>query len=161
MSATPPLQRLAAYVRAAMAQAGYTYEEGRRTGDLQRLADATKQAAHRLGGNFTSMDTASLGRLLRGERMPRPTSLYPLADALGVDYRDLMVEAGIIPPEALGTPTRTRVRSRPTPDDVAEAWGIKDDAGRAVVRAMHDRLATKTDDDTDATNTDGSAEAQG
>lgn len=147
MTESSQLQQFAEYLKKALASAGYSYEAGRRTGDLSRLAEATEQAAARLGGNFTALGVDSLGRLLRGERMPRPSTLYPLAEALGVDYRELMAAAGILPARVLGPVVAQQAPFRPTPDQVADAWGITDDAGRALVRAMFERLASTSEAD--------------
>lgn len=158
MSTSSPLQRLAAYLKTALPAAGYTYEEGRRTGDLQRLADATHAEAARLGPEYTGLDIGTLGRIIRAERMPKPSALAPLAAALGVDYRELLVEAGIIPAELVAKTDNRWVRSRLTPDEVAAAWGITDAEGIARVRAMYDELTVKPDA---PAATPGSAEAQG
>lgn len=159
VSTSTPLQRLAAYVKSRLPAAGYHIEEGRRTGDNQRFVRDMQAAVERLGGDVEAMDRGMLTRLLKAERMPGPRTLLPLATALGVDYRELLVEAGIIPPELVAESDNPPVRSRLTPDEVAASWGITDAEGIARVRAMYDELTVKPVD-TPAAST-GDAEAQG
>lgn len=145
---TSVLKRLADYVMAAALAAGYDVRPGKRTGDKKRLADAA------------GMDPGQLSRLLSAERMPDARHFAPLARALHVPLTELLVQSGIIPAESLTQEHLRSVSSTPiAPDTVAESWGIEDEAGRELVRAMYERLARrrlKADD----SGQDGGSEAQ-
>lgn len=145
---TSVLEQFAEYVTTAALRAGYDVRPGKRTGDKKRLAEDA------------SMDPGTLSRLLKGERMPEPRSFAGLAKALRLPLTTLLVEAGIIPAESLTREHLQSVGSRPiTPDEVAESWGIRDDAGRELVRAMYERLA-RNRRPTQDTDQEGGAEAE-
>lgn len=146
---TSALQRLADYVMQAALDAGYDVRPGKRTGARQRLAQDA------------GIDPGQLTRLLGAERMPDARYFAGLAKALDVSLTTLLVEAGIIPAETLTQEHLQSVRSHPiTPDEVADSWGIEDDAGRQLVRATFESLrARRKQQDTD--DQPGSAEAQG
>lgn len=127
---TSVLQDFADYVMAAALRAGYDVRPGKRTGDKKRLAEDA------------SMDPGTLSRLLKAERMPEPRSFAGLAKALRLPLTTMLVEAGIIPAESLTREHLQSVSFRPiTPDEVAESWGIHDEPGRELVRAMYEKLA--------------------
>lgn len=126
---TSVLERFSRYVMQAAFAAGYDVTKGRRTGDRKRLAQDA------------GMDQGALTRLLDGERMPE-TKVFPgLAKALDVSLVDMLIESGIFPAESLTQDPHKSVSSRSlTPDDVADAWGINDPAGREMVWGMYERL---------------------
>lgn len=126
---TSVLERFSRYVTEAAFAAGYDVTKGRRTGDRKRLAQDA------------GIDQGSLSRLLDGERM-LATEHYPrLAAALRVTLVEMLIESGIYPAESLTQDPHKSVSSRSlTPDDVADAWGITDPAGREMVWGMYERL---------------------
>jgi transcriptional regulator with XRE-family HTH domain len=145
---TSVLEQFADYVMAAALRAGYDVRPGKRTGDKKRLAEDA------------GMDPGTLSRLLKAERMPEPRSFAGLAKALRLPLTTMLVEAGIIPAESLTREHLQSVSSHPiTPDEVAESWGIQDEAGRLLVRAMYERLA-KNRQQADNADQEGGAEAE-
>lgn len=131
--------RLAAYVRRHAPHAGYDLGAWGEQSRLARDAD---------------MDTGTLARLLRGERVPLPKALWPLAQALSKRtspttaqqdarhcYTEMLVAGGIIPAESV---TRQPVDLAPaqpiTADDLAAQWGVTDPDGRKLVSDMLARL---------------------
>lgn len=145
---TSVLEQFASYVMAAALRTGYDVRPGKRTGDKKRLAEAA------------GMDPGTLSRLLSAERMPDPRSFAGLAKALRLPLTTLLVEAGIIPAESLTHEHLQSVGSRPiTPDEVAESWGIRDESGRQLVRAMYENLA-KNRRKAEGTDQEGGAEAE-
>lgn len=144
---TSVLENFAKYVMEAALQAGYDVRPGKRTGDKKRLSEDA------------GMDPGTLSRLLSAERMPEPRSFAGLAKALRIPLTTMLVEAGIIPAESLTQSHLQSVGSRPiTPDEVAESWGIHDDAGRELVRAMYENFAKRRRNAD--THQEGEAEAE-
>src|SRR5688500_10823261 len=84
--ATPPThaQRFAAVVVPAAQRAGYTGH-----GSQARLA------------RDTGMSESSISRMLNGQAIPELRFLGPLALAIGMKPRDLLLKAGLISPESL------------------------------------------------------------
>jgi transcriptional regulator with XRE-family HTH domain len=123
--ADPAVEQLAAYVHQAALAAGYDLDAPR-SGDKTRLA---KDAG---------ISLTSLSRLLSRDRMPDTRALPGLAMALRVPIADLLVKGGIMPEDALTTPPPERPL---TPDEVAKRWGVQDEAGKALITAMYERLA--------------------
>lgn len=117
---------VAAYVRRHAPAAGYDLDA---RGEQARLA------------RDASMGTDALTRLLKGERLPKPAALWPLAEALRRPYLELLVESGTIPAESLAHMPEPPVASEPiTADALADQWGVTDDAGREFVRDSLERL---------------------
>lgn len=143
---TSRIERFADYVRKAAREADYDIDSPR-GGGKKKLADDT------------GMSMTTVSRMLSGERMPDPRYFAPLAKALRIHLNTLLVEAGIVPAETLTREHLQSVSSTPlTPDEVAESWGIHDDAGREIVRTMYERLANRRN--TDDRKQEGDAEAQ-
>jgi transcriptional regulator with XRE-family HTH domain len=153
-----PLQRLAEYVSHQMIQAGYGSPDTG-PGDYRRMARAMDVAAASLGPEAKPMDHTAIGRLVRAERMPEPGALRTLAHVLDVPYTDLLVQAGIIDAQMVVESGTTYVASPLTPDAVAERWNVRDEAGRARVRALYDELVERPAIERPE-ETPGSAEAQ-
>ncbi|TWE17020.1 hypothetical protein FB465_2021 [Kitasatospora atroaurantiaca] len=119
-------QALAAYVRRHAPAAGYRLDEW---GEPARLA------------RDSQMDTGTLTRLLKGERIPRPALLWPLSTALQRPYLEMLVESGTIPPEAVAHMPESPVASQPiTADALANQWGVTTAAGREYIRETLDRV---------------------
>ncbi|MER5482988.1 helix-turn-helix transcriptional regulator [Streptomyces sp. NPDC002812] len=92
----------------------------------------------------TGMAESAVGRMLRGESLPDTRFFEPIAKAVDLDVRDLLIEAEIVSPESL-QPLRqtgaTGVGSGSiTFDDAANAFGITDPVGREMLRATIERL---------------------
>ncbi|MEV8324616.1 helix-turn-helix transcriptional regulator [Kitasatospora sp. NPDC056731] len=121
---------LAAYVRRYAPAAGYDLDA---YGEQSRLARAA------------DMGTDVLARILNGGRLPKPAALWPLAEALGRPYLELLVESGTIPAEALAHVPSPPVASKPiTADALADQWGVTDEADREYVRDSLERLRALT-----------------
>ncbi|MFJ3173753.1 helix-turn-helix domain-containing protein [Streptomyces roseus] len=132
----------------------------------QRFGRLVAEAAQRAGkyqgrggqtslAEDTGMSPSAVGRMLRGETLPEPERFEAIAKAVGLKVADLLVEAGIVSPESLSTPSQTRatgVGSRSiTLDEAANALGIHSDVGREMFAAAVERLqrterATEADD---------------
>lgn len=135
-------KRLAAYVRLHAPAAGYDLEAFGETARLARDAD---------------MDKSTLTRLLKGERLPQPKALWPLAKTLGRPYPELLVEGGIIPAESLAHMPEPGVASTPiTAADLSDQWGVTDPKSRELVEDMLARVRQLAQAPQD---TRGSAEA--
>jgi transcriptional regulator with XRE-family HTH domain len=117
---------LAAYVRRHAPAAGYDLDA---YGEQSRLARAA------------DMGTDVLARILSGGRLPKPAALWPLAEALGRPYLELLVESGTIPAESVAHMPSAPVASEPiTADALADQWGVTDEADREYVRDSLERL---------------------
>ncbi|MGA5820916.1 helix-turn-helix domain-containing protein [Kitasatospora sp. NPDC094028] len=117
---------VAAYVRHHAPAAGY---------DLDARGEQTRLARD------AGMSPASLSRMMRGERVPEPAALWPLAEALKRPYLELLVESGTIPAESLAHMLDPPVASTPiTADALADQWGVTNHADREYVRESLDRL---------------------
>lgn len=140
--APPPThaQRLAAVVVPAAKRAGYTGH-----GSQARLA------------RDTGMSESSVSRMLKGAAVPDLRFLVPLAQAIGLKPRDLLLRAGLISPESLQALSETdpsQVGSKPiTVDQAAEQLGITDDVGKMMFNAMVEKL-TRSQDDADRPDDD-------
>lgn len=107
----------------------------------------------------TGMSESAVGRMLSGATLPDPRFFAPIAAAVKLDVRDLLVESGIIPAESLRPLSETgpsRVVSDPiTPAEAAAQLGITDPVGIEMLTATIERLrrlesdrsADRADDD--------------
>jgi len=122
--ATPTrAQQFAAVVRPAAQRAGYVGH-----GSKSRLA------------RDTGMTESSVSRMLLGQSIPDPKFFQPLADAIEMDVRTLLVEAGIISERALSETSQSQVRSPVTPESAADEWEITDPVDREMFFATVERL---------------------
>ena len=118
---TTPAQRFGAVVHAAAQRAGYNL----RTGSGGRAALAKD----------TGMSASAVGRMLRGETLPRPSQFERIARAVHLDLHDLLVRGGVISPDSANDLSE-RVRSLPiTPEEAADAWGISNPMIRTILLA--------------------------
>lgn len=119
-------QRIAAIVAPAAQRAGYTGH-----GSNARLA------------RDTGMSESSVSRMLKGQAVPELKYFAPVAETVGINLRDLLVEMGI-PPESLQPLSETepsQVGSRSiSPAEAADRLGLKDDVGRQMLIATIERL---------------------
>lgn len=149
MTDAPPLthaQRLAAVVVPAAERAGYTGH-----GRNARLA------------RDTGMSESSVSRMLKGQAVPELRFLVPLALAIGMKPRDLLLKAGLISPEslqALSGSEPSQVGSKLTVEDAAAQLGITDDVGKMMFQAVVDKLARRQDDADHADDDLGGTAAQ-
>ena len=118
-------QRFAAVVGPAAQRAGYTGH-----GSNARLA------------RDTGMTESSVSRMLKGQAIPDPTFFEPIAAAVGLSTRSLLVEAGIISEQTLTETAPSQVASAPpvTPEDAADGLGIHDPVSRQMLFATIERL---------------------
>jgi transcriptional regulator with XRE-family HTH domain len=122
----PGPQALADYVREHAPAAGYTLTEW---GEPARLA------------RDSGMDTGTLTRILKGERVPRPAQLWPLSQALGRPFMEVMVVSGTVPPESVAHMPQPAVASTPiTADALADEWGVHAEGDRAYIAETLKRL---------------------
>ncbi|MGA5604060.1 helix-turn-helix domain-containing protein [Streptomyces griseoincarnatus] len=133
-----------ALVLPALEEAGYTAYGGQ-----QRLvAD-------------TGMNKSTVSRLLNREKIPHVKFFPALARVTGKDPVELLVAAGILPPEYLES-QQTLSETGPsqvgsgsiTPEEAAERLGIHDDVGRFTFFAVVEKL---THDDEGEANPGGTA----
>jgi len=146
--APPPThaQRLAAVVVPAAQRAGYTGH-----GSQARLA------------RDTGMSESSVSRMLKGQAVPELRFLVPLALAIGMKPRDLLLKAGLISPEslhALSESEPSQVGSKLTVEDAADQLGITDDVGKMMFQAVVDKLARRQGDADHADDDHGGTAAQ-
>lgn len=125
-----PTARFAARVAEAAHRAGYDLSP--RAGGRAALARAS------------GLSETTITRMLKGERLPDPRAITPLAKAVGLNPLELLVEAEIIPPELIQSLSETQpspVRSNPiTPEEAAEQLGIDDPYGREMLLGVIERL---------------------
>ena len=139
----------------------YVADAARRTGkyDIDSPRGGGKAALAR----DTGMAESAVGRMLRGESLPDTRFFEPIATAVGVHVRDLLIEAEIFSPESLQTPAEnsaTGVASRSiTPQQAADALGIFDPYAREMFFGTIERLRRIQDAD-DEPAADGGTAAQ-
>jgi transcriptional regulator with XRE-family HTH domain len=121
----------------------------------QRFGRLVAEAAQRAGkyqgrggqvalAEDTGMSPSAVGRMLRGETLPDPERFEAIAKAVGLSVGDLLIEAGIVSPESLSTPSQTRATGvgshSITLDEAANALGIFDPVARDMLAATVERL---------------------
>ncbi|GAA2806899.1 MULTISPECIES: helix-turn-helix domain-containing protein [Kitasatospora] len=107
--ANTPARRFGAVVHEAAQRAGYDL----RPGAGGRLALARD----------TGMSASAVGRMLRGETLPRPSQFQRIAQALDLDLPDLLVRGGVISEDSANDLSQG-VRSPITPEGALDTWGI-------------------------------------
>ncbi|MEV6119875.1 hypothetical protein AB0M23_05015 [Streptomyces sp. NPDC052077] len=125
----------------------------------QRFRDVVVPAAERAGytghgakarfSRDTGMTDSSITRLWKGEALPEARFYGRIAEATGVPLGALLVEGGILTPEALKSLSetgRSQVGSPLTPDQAADQLGIRDVVGREIFYATIERLKRLEDD---------------
>lgn len=109
----------------------------------------------------TGMSPSAVGRMLRGETLPDPRHFEAIARALGLNVRDLLVEAEIVSPESLSTPSQTRATGvgshSITLDEAANALGIFDPVARDMLAATVERLRRIQDAERESDDDGGTA----
>ncbi|MFB6787628.1 hypothetical protein ACFCWT_13225 [Streptomyces olivaceus] len=126
----------------------------------QRFRDIVVPAAERAGytghgakarfSRDTGMVDSSVSRLWQGIALPEPRFYDRIAEVTGLDLGTLLVEGGILTPEALQSLSetgRSQVGSRLTPDEAADGLGIRDVVGREMFHATVERLKRHEDHD--------------
>lgn len=113
----------------------------------------------------TGMAESAVGRMLKGESLPDPRFFEPIAQAVEMDVRDLLIEAKIAKRESLSVPVETGAagvgsRSITTPGDAADALGIFDPIAREMFLGTVERLKRMQRPPTDEAGSDGSEAAQ-
>ncbi|MGY4903270.1 hypothetical protein [Streptomyces sp. 900116325] len=119
-------QRFAAIVVPAAKRAGYTGH-----GAGARLA------------RDAEMSESSVSRMLKGQAVPDMKFWAPLANAVGIQLADLLVEMGIPLDSlrALSESNQSQVGSRSiTPQEAADKLGLTDPIGREMLIATIERL---------------------
>lgn len=119
-------QRFGRAVADAARAAGYDIDSPRGGGKARLARD-------------TGMAESSVGRMLSGKTLPDPRFYEPIAKAVRMPVRTLLVEAEIISDPSLTEPTRTRVVST-TPEQAATELGFTDPVERELFLGMVARL---------------------
>ncbi|MFJ8804226.1 hypothetical protein [Streptomyces sp. NPDC102487] len=100
----------------------------------------------------TGMTDSTVTRLWQGSAVPDARFYSAISDAIGLDLGTLLVEGGVLSPEALQSLSetdRSQVGSDLTPEEAADRLGIKDDVGRQLFYATIERLKRLEDEPTD------------
>jgi transcriptional regulator with XRE-family HTH domain len=111
----------------------------------------------------TGMPESSVGRMWSGKTVPDARFYAAISEAVGVDLGTLLVEGGVLSPEALQSLSetdRSQVGSRLTPEGAADRLGIRDEVGRQVFFTTLERLKRLEDDAPDPAADNGGAAAQ-
>jgi transcriptional regulator with XRE-family HTH domain len=106
---TTPAQRFGAVVHEAAQRAGYDL----RPGAGGRLALARD----------TGMSASAVGRMLRGETLPRPSQFERIAQVVHLGLHELLVRGGVISEDSANDLSQG-VRSPITPEEALDAWGV-------------------------------------
>ncbi|MDL5205065.1 hypothetical protein [Streptomyces sp. ALI-76-A] len=139
-------QQFAAIVVPAAQRAGYTGH-----GSKARFA------------RDTGMVESSVTRMWQGKALPDARFYPAIAEATQLDLRTLLVEGGVLTPEALQSLSetdRTQVGSSLTPEEAADRLGIQDEVGRQLLYATIERLKRLEDEPSTHTADPGEAAAQ-
>ncbi|MFF2189299.1 helix-turn-helix domain-containing protein [Streptomyces sp. NPDC058155] len=126
----------------------------------QRFAALVVPAAERAGyighgagarlARDTGMSETSVSRMLAGTSIPKPEFLQPLAEAIGLDVRELLVAGLGLDPKIfrpLSETEQSQVGSRSiTPSEAADRLGITDPIGREMLTATIERLRRLQDE---------------
>lgn len=86
--------------------------------------DLTPGAGGRLAlARETGMSASAVGRMLRGETLPRPSQFERIAQVLNLDLHELLVQGGVIS-EEYANDLSSGVCSPITPEGALDAWGV-------------------------------------
>ncbi|MET8609703.1 helix-turn-helix domain-containing protein [Streptomyces misionensis] len=115
------------------------------------------------------MSQSAVGRFLDGKSLPHPQKFPQIAQTLGIDVRNLLVEAGVISSEAWpegASPDVRSVTSRSqplTPEAAMDAWGITDPMIRSMLLSQINtaRLLQAGQVEESGNSRDGGAAARG
>ncbi len=105
----------------------------------------------------TGMPEASVTRLWQGAALPEPRFYEAIAAAAHVHLGTLLVEGGVLSPEALQSLSetdRSQVGSGLTPEQAADQLGIRDEVGRQMFYATFERLMRLEDEASDRADAD-------
>ncbi|MFE0376204.1 helix-turn-helix domain-containing protein [Streptomyces inhibens] len=118
----------------------------------QRFAAAVAPAAHRAGytgrganarlARDAGIPESTVSRMMLGKTIPDVKSFEPLAKALGLTVKDLLVEAEIVSAESLNETGQSQVRSQPISlEEAADELGIdRDPIARQMFYGVVERL---------------------
>jgi len=139
---------------------------GRLVGDAARRAgydiDSPRGGGKTALARAAGMTESSVGRMLAGKTLPDPKKFQDIARAVHLPVRDLLVEAGIVSPQALTENGPARVASEITPEEAARRLGITDPTDRELFLGVVARLRRHpTADETDNGNDRGGDVAHG
>lgn len=111
----------------------------------------------------TGMTESSVTRLWQGTGLPDARFYEAIAAATGLEVRTLLVEGGVLSPEALQSLSetdRSQVGSGLTVEEAADRLGIKDEVGRQLFYATYERLMRLQDEASDRAADRGGTAAQ-
>jgi transcriptional regulator with XRE-family HTH domain len=133
----------------------------------RRFADVVVPAAESAGyvghgakarfARDTGMPEATVTRLWQGTSLPEPRFYEAIAEATHLHLGTLLVEGGVLSPEALQSLSetdRSRVGSGLTPEEAVDQLGIRDAVGRQMFFATLERLKRLEDDASDRADAD-------
>ena len=128
----------------------------------QRFASIVVPAAVRAGytghgakakfARDTGMTESSVSRMWLGQALPDARFYESIAEVTGLQLGTLLVEGGVLSPEALQSLSetdRSQVGSDLTPEEVADGLGIQDEVGRQMFYATFERLKRLEDEASD------------
>lgn len=105
----------------------------------------------------TGMPDSSVTRLWQGTALPDARFYEAIAAATGLEVRTLLVEGGVLSPEALQSLSetdRSQVGSSLTVEEAADRLGITDEVGRQLFYATIERLKRLQDEASDRADAD-------
>lgn len=133
----------------------------------QRFRDIVVPAAERAGytgfgararfARDTGMTESSVSRMWLGQALPDARFYEVIAEKAGVHLGTLLVEGGVLSPEALQSLSetdRSQVGSGLTPEQAADQLGIRDEVGRQMFYATFERLMRLEDEASDRADAD-------
>ncbi|MEU1815219.1 helix-turn-helix transcriptional regulator [Streptomyces roseifaciens] len=141
-------QRFGALVVKLATKAGY---------DLSPGAGGRAALARDIG-----MSPSAVGRMVDGKTLPMTHQFEPIARAVGVDVRDLLVVGGVIsgrgwPKGANADVLSANSQSTPlSPEDVADMWGITEPGIRSMLISSAEQ-AIRLQNEADSRNNGGEA----
>lgn len=124
VSADAPHAHFAAWLKATMRRADYDIDS--------QLGGGRAALADRL-----NVSRSTITRWLSGAMLPPSDQFTPLAEALKVPVTELLVEARIIPADALRKSAKPR---RLTDEEIVAELGVTDPDDQAALLAMVERL---------------------
>ncbi|GJF30047.1 hypothetical protein KNE206_27470 [Kitasatospora sp. NE20-6] len=119
-----PARRFGAVVHEAAQRAGYDLTPG--SGGRLALA------------RDTGMSASAVGRMLRGETLPRPSQFERIAQVVHLDLHELLVRGGVISEDSANDLSQG-VRSPITPEGALDAWGVTHPMIRRILLASIDQ----------------------
>lgn len=127
-------QRFGQFIAQAAREAGYDID-GQRSGGRKALAEAA------------GMGQTAVGRMLAGQSVPDPRYFEPLARAVHIPLRKILIEAGVVSADALGSAALAVADTGPlTVEAAAARLGIRKPANVRLFVALVENMRKEEDD---------------